>query len=188
MRFLPLRRHRSESPALRPRKNRSARSRCLRIESLEDRRVLAAPTLDVPAEVNLVAGAPLHIALHGSDADHDAIDYTVATTGTSLRTYVPEGNRSLKISVANYGDMVFQLFEDRAQKTTSRIIALANQSFYDGLIFHRVIKDFMIQGGDPAGNGTGGSGVEFDDEFNLDLMHTSSGVLSLAKGNDDTND
>ncbi len=107
----------------------------------------AAPTLDVPAEVNLVAGAPLHIALHGSDADHDAIDYTVTTTNSALRTYIPDDNRSLKISVANYGDMVFQLFEDRAPKTTARIIELANQGFYDGLIFHRVIKDFMVQGG-----------------------------------------
>ena len=84
--------------------------------------------------------------------------------------------------------MTFELFEDRAPLTTARIIQLAQSGFYDGIIFHRVINNFMIQGGDPTGTGTSGSGTEFDDEFTPLLQHTSPGILSMAKSGDDTND
>ena len=114
----------------------------------------------------------------------------------------PLSNRSMKITVKDPqdqidGSMTIQLFEQLAPKTTQRIIDLANGTgnpptgptgggpFYDGLTFHRVIKDFMIQGGDPAGDGSGGSGVKFDDEFNSQLQFTSSGILALAKPADD---
>jgi cyclophilin family peptidyl-prolyl cis-trans isomerase len=83
---------------------------------------------------------------------------------------------------------VFELFENRAPRVTDRIIKLAESGFYDGLKFHRVVDGFMIQGGDPLGNGTGGSTLGyFDDQFHVDLQHNGSGVLSMAKGNDDTN-
>ena len=84
--------------------------------------------------------------------------------------------------------MTFELFEDRAPRTTARIIQLAQSGFYDDVIFHRVINDFVIQGGDPDGTGTGGSGTDFDDEFTPLLQHTSTGLLSMAKSSDDTND
>ena len=164
-----------------------------RLEYLEPRLVLSAsPTLAALADVTVAAGAPLHIALDAADADDDNLTFSISIsneniTGGSLGYQVPQGNRSMLIST-NHGDMVFELFEQRAPKTTDRIIELAEDGFYDGLIFHRVIDDFMIQGGDPDGDGTGGSGQDFDDEFHSTLLHTSAGVLSMAKGNDDTND
>ena len=168
------------------------------IEWLEPRVVLAAPTLAPLGDVTLLSGAPLHVALDGFDADGDTLTYQVSTSNVQLSnpsvadpqltTTVLEGNRSMRIAVEGYGDMLLELFEQTAPRTTARIIELAESGFYDGLIFHRVIEDFMIQGGDPLGTGTGGSGVNFDDEFHPDLQHTSSGILSMAKGDDDTND
>ncbi|NLY00247.1 MAG: hypothetical protein GXY83_29465 [Rhodopirellula sp.] len=170
-----------------------------RFELLETRWVLSAPTLATISDVDLSAGAPLHIALDGFDADGDTLTYSVSSTNSALTTTVPQGNRSMKISVQNYGDMIFQFFEDLAPRTTGRIIDLAQSGYYNGLIFHRVIEDFMIQGGDPLGTGSGGTDNKpgftdsqnkypFDDEFSPNLQHTSSGILSMAKSSDDTND
>lgn len=162
-----------------------------RLEPLEPRWVLSsAPILAPIADVTLLAGAPLHIALDGFDADGDTLSFSITSTNDDLVTTVPSGNRSMKIVVPGYGDMVFELFEDLAPRTTARIIELAESGFYDGLIFHRIASytdgtPFVIQGGDPLGTGTGGSGVDFDDEFHPDLLHTSSGILSMAKGQDD---
>jgi len=140
------------------------------------------------SDVTVLSGAPLHIALDGFDPEAGPLTYSVTSTNPNLTTFVPSGNRSLQMTVQGYGDMVFELFENRAPNTTSRIVDLVQSGFYDGLIFHRVIDNFMIQGGDPNGDGSGGSGTEFDDEFHPDLQHTSSGVLSMAKSRDDTND
>ncbi len=173
----------SPSPVRRP-------FRRARFEPLETRRLLAvAPTLGEFDDVTVLGGAPLHIALGGLDADGDALSYTVEIDGSDqLSAFIPEGNRSLWISVDDYGDMVFELFESRAPKTTARIIELAQSGFYDNLILHRIIDDFMIQGGDPLGTGTGGTGFDFDDEFHPDLQHTTAGLLSMANSGDDTND
>lgn len=163
------------------------------VERLEPRQVLTAPTLASLPSVTLSAGAPLNIALDGFDADNDALTYTVSSTNSSLAAAIAQGNPGLKISVSSasngiQGDMVFQLFKDLAPKTVARISQLADSGFYDNKIFHRVISNFMIQGGDPLGTGSGGSGVQFDDEFNAALQFTSSGVLAMAKSADDTND
>ncbi len=190
----PRRRH-GRSSQRRRRANRRFAFRRFRFESLEPRQLLANGVSLAPIDdVTLLAGAPLHIALDGSaDDDGDVLSYTISVDGNNaLSTFVPEGNRSLKIRVNQSGgvsgDMYVELFEGRAPNTTGRIIELAEDDFYDGLIFHRVIDNFMIQGGDPDGVGTGGSGVDFDDEFHEDLLHTSAGVLSMAKSKDDTND
>lgn len=165
---------------------------------MEPRRVLsAAPTLAAISNVTLAAGAPMCIALDGYDADGDNLSFTISVsnqniTGGTLGYTVTDGNRSMLIST-NYGDMIFELFEDMAPETTARIIELAQSGFYDDLLFHRITAydsglPFVIQGGDPDGDGSGGSGVDFDDEFNPLLMHTTAGVLSMAKSYDDTND
>jgi peptidyl-prolyl cis-trans isomerase B (cyclophilin B) len=77
------------------------------------------------------------------------------------------------------GKIVVQLMPDKAPQTVNSFVFLAREKFYDGLTFHRVIKDFMIQGGDPSGNGTGGPGYQLKAEFN-DVKH-EPGVLSMAR-------
>jgi len=106
---------------------------------------------------------------------------------------------TLKTSV---GDIVIQLFEDKAPKTVANFVDLASgtkewtdpktgakvkRSLYNGTIFHRVIPGFMIQGGDPLGNGTGGPGYRFEDEFNPELKHSKPGILSMANAGPNTN-
>ena len=94
----------------------------------------------------------------------------------------------MQINVAGYGNMLFQLFESRAPRVTEQIVELAQSGFYDGVTFHRIIDDFVIQGGDPTGTGIGRSELpDFDDQFHVDLQHNRTGVLSMAKAADDTN-
>ena len=78
------------------------------------------------------------------------------------------------------GNMTVEMFEDEAPNTVANMISLIENGYYDGLNFHRVISDFMIQGGCPEGTGTGGPGYNFDDECTLELRHDSAGVLSMA--------
>lgn len=84
------------------------------------------------------------------------------------------------------GDFTIELFQDKAPITTKNFIDLTNKKVYDGLIFHRVIKDFMIQGGDPKGNGTGGPGYTIPDEFHPDLKHDVIGIVSMANAGPNT--
>jgi cyclophilin family peptidyl-prolyl cis-trans isomerase len=86
------------------------------------------------------------------------------------------------------GTMEFELFEDKAPITTGHFIDLAQRGFYNGLIFHRVVKGFVIQGGDPTGIGTGGSGKAIPDEIVPELKHDSIGVLSMANAGPNTGD
>ena len=86
----------------------------------------------------------------------------------------------------NHGTFEIELFEDKAPITVKNFIDLAEKGFYDGLIFHRVIDGFMIQGGDPNGMGTGGPGYTVPDEFHKDLKHDSEGVLSMANAGPNT--
>ena len=98
-------------------------------------------------------------------------------------------NEAAKNSVALFetskGNFRVELFEDKAPITSKNFITLANKGFYNGLIFHRVIADFMIQGGDPKGNGTGGPGYTIPDEFHPDLKH-EQGVISMANAGPNT--
>ncbi len=92
------------------------------------------------------------------------------------------------IDAEGFGKMVFQLFEQEAPRAVEQITTLAEDGFYDGLKFHRILNDFVIQGGDPNGDGTGGSDLpDFDDQFDVDLQHNRTGILSMAKTTDDTN-
>lgn len=80
----------------------------------------------------------------------------------------------------NMGEFEIELFEDKTPITTKNFIDLAQEGFYDGVIFHRIIDDFMIQGGDPTGTGMGGPGYTIEDEFTPELTHESEGILSMA--------
>jgi cyclophilin family peptidyl-prolyl cis-trans isomerase len=85
------------------------------------------------------------------------------------------------------GDIVIELFADKAPKTVNNFVFLAREGFYDGVTFHRVIKGFMAQGGDPTGSGRGGPGYRFEDEFHSQLRHDGPGVLSMANAGPNTN-
>ncbi len=90
------------------------------------------------------------------------------------------------------GKFKVKLFADRVPNTVENFVSLAEgtktgKPFYDGTVFHRVIPDFMIQGGDPEGTGRGGPGYRFDDEFHKDLKHTKPGLLSMANAGPNTN-
>ncbi|MBP2655985.1 MAG: Peptidylprolyl isomerase [Firmicutes bacterium] len=99
-----------------------------------------------------------------------------------------EHNKRNTVAVfeTSMGNFKVELFEDKAPITVKNFIALTNKGFYNGLIFHRVIDGFMIQGGDPNGNGTGGPGYAIPDEFNKELRHSSEGVLSMANAGPNT--
>jgi peptidyl-prolyl cis-trans isomerase A (cyclophilin A) len=100
------------------------------------------------------------------------------------------------------GDMICRLEEEKTPETVKNFVGLAtgekeytdprtnkksNEPFYDGTVFHRIIKDFMVQGGDRLGQGTGGPGYRFKDEFDSSLRHTGPGVLSMANAGPNTN-
>ena len=103
----------------------------------------------------------------------------------------------------NHGDITVELFEERAPNTVGNFVGLAtgskewtdpetgetieNEPLYHDVLFHRVIEDFMIQGGDPTGTGRGGPGYQFDDEFHDELTHDSAGILSMANSGPNTN-
>ena len=93
---------------------------------------------------------------------------------------------SIKMQTSQ-GEIHIELFEDEAPNTVANMIELSEQGFYDGLIFHRVINDFMIQGGCPHGEGTGGPGYRFRDECHPDRRHDGPGVLSMANAGPNTN-
>jgi peptidyl-prolyl cis-trans isomerase B (cyclophilin B) len=85
------------------------------------------------------------------------------------------------------GTIRLQLHDDKVPKTCANFEKLAGKGFYDGLVFHRVIADFMVQTGCPQGTGTGGPGYTFEDEFHPDLKHAGPGILSMANAGPNTN-
>lgn len=125
------------------------------------------------------ASAPLH-----ADLDFTAVDPAKATETTSVTEYV-------KISVAEYGDMIIRLYPEVAPKTVENFQNLVAEGFYDGLTFHRIVPDFVIQTGDPDADGTGGSDKTIKGEFRLNgfennLKHIR-GVISMARLGTDFN-
>jgi cyclophilin family peptidyl-prolyl cis-trans isomerase len=85
----------------------------------------------------------------------------------------------------NHGPINVELFPDDAPKTVANFVKLVNDGFYEGVVFHRVIPDFMIQGGDPTGTGSGGPGYSFEDEFNDHKVER--GALAMANAGPNTN-
>lgn len=147
------------------------------------------PTFEPIGNVTVQIGSPLHIPIDAYDPDGGPLTVTVSVQDPGLLgATVLTGNRSIRIDMVTYGDMVFELFEQRAPVASGRVADLADAGFYDGIIFHRVTGNFVIQAGDPTGTGTSGSTLgTFDDDFHPDLQHNREGILSFAKSSDDTN-
>ncbi|WP_153556428.1 Ig-like domain-containing protein [Roseimaritima sediminicola] len=167
----------------------------LTLQEIADAAGVAIPTSESPtfadiADQSVAIGSPIHIPIDAYDPNGQNLTVTATVEDPNLlEAIVLEGNRSVRFDMKGYGDMVFELFEQRAERPTSRFIELANSGFYDGLTLHRILDNFVLQGGDPNGDGTGGSSLgDFDDQFHPDLQHTTTGVLSYAKSTDDTND
>ena len=95
-------------------------------------------------------------------------------------------NPIVTITMEDGGVIKAELYPEIAPNTVNNFISLINKKFYDGVIFHRVIDDFMIQGGDPTGTGMGGPGYSIPDEFGEGLKHDSKGILSMANAGPDT--
>ncbi len=96
--------------------------------------------------------------------------------------------KDLKVKITtNMGVIEGKLFHDKVPKTVENFVTLARKGFYNGIVFHRVIPKFMIQTGDPKGNGTGGPGYQFADEFHKDLKHSKPGIFSMANAGPNTN-
>ena len=99
-----------------------------------------------------------------------------------------KGGSSLTVTIHTVkGDIRLGLFPDKAPLTVLNFVNLSKRGFYNGLTFHRVIPDFMIQGGCPLGDGTGDPGYQFKDEFSSTLRHSKPGILSMANSGPDTN-
>jgi peptidyl-prolyl cis-trans isomerase B (cyclophilin B) len=105
--------------------------------------------------------------------------------------YLPQERESCRMKVATIttqkGDIRLELYDDKTPNTVANFEKLSQKGFYDGLKFHRVIPDFMVQGGCPQGTGTGGPGYQFEDEFDSSLKHDGPGVLSMANSGPNTN-
>jgi len=97
-----------------------------------------------------------------------------------------KGNYKIEMET-NKGTIEIQLFPQYAPKTVNNFVFLAKEGFYDGVLFHRVISNFMVQGGDPTGTGRGGPGYRFDDEFTGNPLRHETGVLSMANAGPGTN-
>ena len=101
-------------------------------------------------------------------------------------TIDPTKTYEVKIETVR-GTIVLELYPEYAPKTVNNFVFLTNEGFYDGVTFHRVIKDFMIQGGDPTGTGRGGPGYKFEDEFRNNPLRHERGVISMANAGPGTN-
>ena len=113
---------------------------------------------------------------------------TGCNTKTKENSKMLKGKHNVEIAIKDYGIIKVELDADNAPITVTNFVSLVKSGFYDGLTFHRIIKDFMIQGGDPLGNGTGGSEETIKGEFkNNGVNNTIShvrGVISMARGQD----
>ncbi len=103
-------------------------------------------------------------------------------------TMIIDATRGYSATIkTDIGEIVIDLYADKAPKTVNNFVFLAKDGFYDGVIFHRVIHNFMVQGGDPTGTGMGGPGYRFEDEFHPSLRHNGPGILSMANAGPGTN-
>lgn len=152
--------------------------------------------------VYLAAFVVTLISFHGEAAEKkESVKKSEDKTKKTENKTTQKGKDMIAVFETNKGTFKIKLFPDKAPKTVENFVGLAEgtkewtdpktgskvkKPFYDGLIFHRVIPDFMIQGGCPLGRGTGGPGYQFADEFS-DLKHSKAGILSMANAGPNTN-
>jgi len=111
-----------------------------------------------------------------------------SSQNTGILLIEPRRTLAMKATMkTNKGEIALKLFDDLTPVTVANFVNLAQRGFYNGLKFHRVIPDFMIQGGCPLGTGTGGPGYKFQDEFDAQLKHNKPGILSMANAGPSTN-
>lgn len=114
-----------------------------------------------------------------------------SVTSTTTQVINNKNNMNTITIETNKGTIVFETYDADAPKTSSNFVTLANKGFYNGVIFHRVIKDFMIQGGDPTGTGSGGPGYKFEDELNPNTesykIGYTRGTVAMANSGPNTN-
>lgn len=174
---------------------RPAARRSLSFDSLEDRLVMSV-SLGTITPPPVLVGKHTYVPLIATDTEGLPVSYSVSSANSNIKASIITAGRTLVLNVSGKdasgnaftGNMVFKLFEDKAPVTTEHIIRHAMQGDYNGLLFHRVIKGFVAQGGDPNGNGSGGFGDKFDDEFDRTLTFNSFGLLAMANATDDDND
>jgi cyclophilin family peptidyl-prolyl cis-trans isomerase len=199
-----------------PKRKRSARRPCRTrrqwsqvrgfVEEIEDRVVLSpviAPLSQINGGntvINVPVGKTFQLPIDGSDTlnPNATLSFSILNNTNSSAVgaaFAPTSNRSLRMTVTGNGfsgDITLQLAEDLAPLTTARIIAMATGQVpgftYNNLTFHRIVQNFVAQGGDPLGNGTGGTGTDFADEFTSLLSFTGFGQLAMANAGDDDND
>jgi peptidyl-prolyl cis-trans isomerase-like 1 len=114
----------------------------------------------------------------------------IKTNISDKGNYFMSDSITVAIIKTNMGTIEIELFADKTPKTVENFIGLAEKGYYEGVVFHRVIKDFMLQAGDPTGTGRGGEsfwGGKFEDEFVSDLKHDTPGMLSMANAGPNTN-
>ncbi len=149
----------------------------------------------VPNDSNNSAGEPSAVASSAEPTPSGAVS-SLAASKLNInkpskidQLSAPEKDETIAIMKTNMGDIKIKFFYDVAPKAVENFIKHAQDKYYDGLTFHRVIKDFMIQGGDPSGSGAGGESIwnkPFEDEFS-DKVHNFRGALSMANSGQNTN-
>lgn len=169
--------------------------RGLNIETLEDRLALSVslPTITAPP---VLTGKHTYIPLEATDTNGLPVSFSATSANSNIVASIYTGGRTVVMNVTGKdssgasftGDIVLKLFEDKAPITTEHFIRHIMAGNYNGLKFHRVVSGFVAQGGDPNGDGTGGFGDKFNDEFNSSLTFNSFGLLAMANAGDDDND
>ena len=161
------------------------------VESLEDRWLLStapiAPVISSIADGTLPSGGPLFVPVTAADGNNSLVSYIATSSDPNVTVTPRQGFGYLQIVVKGMGTMVFQLFSDITPNTVATISTLVNQGFYTNLTFHRVVSGFVIQGGDPKGDGTGGPGFTFNDEIGPLSNFNGTGQLAMANSGPNTN-
>ncbi|MGL4424119.1 MAG: peptidylprolyl isomerase [Gemmataceae bacterium] len=169
--------------------------RALGMETLEAREVPAV-VLRTPFDTQLPDDRPLYLPVTVTNQPAGAVTVTATTNSPNVKAEVVSGGRTIKLDVtgtdrqgqAFSGSMTMRLFENVAPLATNTIIELVNEGFYNGKLFHRIIDDFVIQGGSPNGDGIGGSTKpDVRDEFAADVTFASLGLVAMANARDDNN-